>query len=48
MSDFWIGVVNLKNAKHLEKDQWRINACSVASYKKDGGIFAYQKMRKKK
>ena len=33
MSNFWLGIVNLKNAKHLKKDERRINACSVASSK---------------
>ena len=32
LSDFWFCIVNLKNAKHLKKDKWRINAIlSVAS-----------------
>ena len=31
MSDFWLGVVNLKIAKHLKKDQGRINISRVAS-----------------
>ena len=30
-SDFWLGILNFKNAKHLKKDKWRINANSVAS-----------------
>ena len=33
MSDFWLGVVNLKNAKQLKNYKWRINANSVASQK---------------
>ena len=33
MSDFWLGVINLKNARHFKKDRWRINACSMASKK---------------
>ena len=33
------GVINLKNAKHLEKVIWRINACSVASNKMVGLVF---------
>ena len=31
MSDFWLGVVNVKRAKQLLKDEWRINGSSVAS-----------------
>ena len=31
MSHFWLGVGNLKNAKFLKKDKWRINASSVAT-----------------
>ena len=30
ISGFWLGVVNLKNAKHLKKDKWRIKAYSVS------------------
>ena len=30
LSDFWRVVLNLKK-KHLKKDNWRINACMVAS-----------------
>ena len=30
-SDFWLGVVNLKNIKHLKKDKQIVNARSVAS-----------------
>ena len=33
LSDFWLGMWNLKNAKQLKKDKWRINANSVASWK---------------
>ena len=33
MSDFWLGALKSKNAKHLKKDWWRINACTVASIK---------------
>ena len=29
--DFWIAISNLKNAKHLKKYVWRINASNVAS-----------------
>ena len=28
--DFWLGILNFKNAKNLEKDKWRINANIVA------------------
>ena len=28
LSDFWLAILNLKNAKHLKKDKWRINANS--------------------
>ena len=31
MPDFWLGVVNLENTKHLKKDKQRINAYSVQS-----------------
>ena len=31
LSDFWLGIVNLKNAKHLKKCKWRINENSVIS-----------------
>ena len=31
MSDFWLGVVTFKNAKHLKKGKRRINANNVAS-----------------
>ena len=44
MSHFWLGLMNLINAKHLKKkDNQRINGLL-----KDGEIFACQKMRKKK
>ena len=33
MSDFWLGVVTWKNAKHLKKDRQRINASTIASLK---------------
>ena len=33
LSDFGLGILNLKNAKHLKKDKIRINANSVASQK---------------
>ena len=33
LSDFWLSVINLKNAKLLKKDRQRINAGSVAYYK---------------
>ena len=39
LSDFWLGILNLKNTKKLEKDKRIL---------KDGGIFACLKMRKKK
>ena len=29
MSDFWFGVVNLKNAKHLKKVKWKIEPIST-------------------
>ena len=33
--DFWLGIVNFKNAKHVKKDiPKRINACKVESKKK--------------
>ena len=31
MSDFWLGIVHLKNSNHLEKDKQRINVFGVAS-----------------
>ena len=31
LSNFWLGILNLNNAKHSKKDKWRINANSVAS-----------------
>ena len=31
MSDFWLGVVTLKNAEHLKKDKRGINVYSIAS-----------------
>ena len=31
ISDFWLGVVNLKSTKHLKNDQRKINANSVTS-----------------
>ena len=31
LSDFWFGIVNLTNAKDLEKDKQRTNGNSVAS-----------------
>ena len=33
LSDFGLGILNLKNAKHLKKNKIRINANSVASQK---------------
>ena len=33
MSDFWLGIVNLKNPKHSKEDKWRIDASSLASQK---------------
>ena len=30
-SNVWLGILNLKNAKHWEKDKWKINANSVTS-----------------
>ena len=45
LSDFWLGILDLKNTKNLKKDECRINANSVV---KDGRTFACQKMRKKK
>ena len=33
LSDFGLGILNLKNAKHLKKDKIRINVNSVASQK---------------
>ena len=45
LSDFWFGEVTLKNGQTLKK--WTIDAHSVAILK-DGGIFACQKMRKKR
>ena len=47
-SNFWLGIINLKNAKHLKKDRQIINACSLASNKINGEwIGACQKIRKK-
>ena len=40
LSDFWLGILNLKNAKHLKENMWRIP--------KEGGLFACKKMRKRK
>ena len=31
MSNFWLGVVNLKNAKHSKKDKQKCNAYRVTS-----------------
>ena len=31
LSEFWVGILNLKNAKHLKKDKGKINANNVAS-----------------
>ena len=31
LSDFWLGIVNLKNAKHLNKGKSQINASRMAS-----------------
>ena len=31
ISDFWIGIVNWKNSKHLKMWKWKINSNSVAS-----------------
>ena len=47
MSLFWLAVVNLKNAKHFKKDKIK-NECLYLAILKDNGIFACQKMRKKK
>ena len=47
MSLFWLAVEKLKNAKHFKKDKIK-NECLYLAILKDNGIFACQKMRKKK
>ena len=44
LSDFWFGIWNLKNAKHTKN----ISEELMPIILKDGRIFVYQKMRKKK
>ena len=49
MSDFQLGIVNLKNAKHVKDKKISAELMSIAwLLKKDGGILAWQKIRKKK
>ena len=43
MSDLWLGVIDLSNAKHLSKKK-----TTLYYILQDGGIGAYQKMMKKK
>ena len=31
LSDFWLGILSLKNAKYSKNDKWRINANSLTS-----------------
>ena len=33
LSHFWLGILNLKNVKHLKRYKRRINACGVASHR---------------
>ena len=33
MLDFWLGVIDIDNARHIKNDKQRINACSMTSSK---------------
>ena len=47
LSDFWLGIENLKNAKHLKK-KISEELIPITRHPKRWWIFACQKMKKKK